>query len=267
MAKPLWSLITVTFNSAQALQSFWGPLRLPAQVEWIVVDNSSTDDTREVAEKLGARVISLDSNVGFATANNRGFEASLGDYVAFVNPDVRIDPVSLDDLARWLDSNPDSLAAPQLLNFDGSLQANGRGMPYLWHNILHRLNPGLADSLGYTIFAQRGEQVEVVWAMGAALVGTREVFMRLSGPWNSRYFVYYEDHEIGIRAGKRDIRTYVLGDILWTHGWERATKNLNPKAWRLELASMGRFYRSHPSLLAPVHRPRHRDQMQAPVDS
>ena len=57
---PWCSLITVTHNSRLALEEFWGKNdKLPADVEWIVVDNASTDDSADLAESLGAIVIRL----------------------------------------------------------------------------------------------------------------------------------------------------------------------------------------------------------------
>jgi hypothetical protein len=59
--------------------------------EIIVADNGSTDDSAALAERAGARVLRLGSNLGFAAAVNRGIEAAHTDWVAILNNDVTLD--------------------------------------------------------------------------------------------------------------------------------------------------------------------------------
>jgi GT2 family glycosyltransferase len=60
--------------------------------EIIVADNGSSDDSAEVAERAGARVLRLGHNFGFAAAVNRGIEAARTDWVAILNNDVTLEP-------------------------------------------------------------------------------------------------------------------------------------------------------------------------------
>lgn len=244
---PSWSLVTVTFNSAPALREFWGNLDLPDTVEWIVVDNASLDDSVEVAKTLGARVIRLDKNIGFGAANNRGFQASSGEYVAFVNPDVRVVPHTLDTLEESI-ARTEGLVSPQLLNGDGSAQPNGRGYPFLLFKILNRLQSNSAES-GYRRFAKSGEEIDVVWFMGAAVAGRRTTLSDL-GPWDEHFFVYYEDSDLGMRARARGLRRLVTGNVQWRHGWARDTSKPSFAAWRREIPSMVKFYARYPYLLS-----------------
>ena len=244
--------MTVTYNNSSVLKKYWGGLALPADVEWIVVDNASTDDSVSVAESLGAHVISLPKNCGFGAANNVGFDHASAPYVAFVNPDITMDVDSLNTLRNVLDSG-DVIVSPQLINDDGTLQANGRGWPFLLHKIQHRLDPSKLDNR-YRLLADEGESKEVAWFIGAAVAGKREFFTKL-GPWDTTFFLYYEDSDLCLRASKLGYRSVVCGDVRWIHGWQRETTSFSFAPWKRELASMTKFYWRYPSLLSafPTH--------------
>ena len=66
--------------------------------EVIVADNGSADDSAAWAERAGARVLRLGSNLGFAAAANRGVEAARTDWVAILNNDVTLDAAWLEKL-------------------------------------------------------------------------------------------------------------------------------------------------------------------------
>ncbi|PRZ11656.1 glycosyltransferase [Nesterenkonia sandarakina] len=242
-----WSLVTVTYNSAAMLREYWSNVRLPSEVEWIVVDNASADDSVEVARQLGARVISLTRNVGFGTANNIGFRSSESKFVGFLNPDVSPKLEDLIELEEVIISTA-GIVAPQLTNPDGSLQPNGRGYPFLFDKVRNRLDPSGADS-SYRIFASAKEDVPVVWFMGAVVLGTREQLENL-GPWDERFFVYYEDSDLGLRAAAAGLPRTVTGRVRWVHGWARETSKLAVGPWVRELPSMVKFYSRYPRLLS-----------------
>lgn len=111
MSAHQWTVVTVTYNSADTLRRCW---RAAKPYEWIVVDNASSDDSVVVAEELGARVIRLPENVGFSKANNVGVRQAAGEYVVFANPDLEIDPDGMDVLKQHLDTHG-GLVAPQLI--------------------------------------------------------------------------------------------------------------------------------------------------------
>lgn len=248
---PTWALITVSYNSAAALREFWGSVQLPSSVQWVVVDNASTDDSREVAAELGATVIPLDSNIGFGPANNVGFRATTAPYVGFVNPDVSVDVPSLDLLRRVIDRER-AIVSPQLVDPDGGLQPNGRGFPFLASKITNRLEANDRGS-GYRRFAPSGQDVRVVWFMGAVVLGSRPVLQRL-GPWDERFFVYYEDSDLGLRAAAAGVPRILSGRTRWVHGWARETTRFDWKPWKRELPSMMKFYSRYPVLLSPFPR-------------
>lgn len=82
------------------------------KVEIIVVDNGSTDRTREIAEGFGARVLRDDaSNV--SGLRNRGAAISTGEVLAFVDADCEAAPDWIErGLAYWGDGHVAGWGAP-----------------------------------------------------------------------------------------------------------------------------------------------------------
>ncbi|MGH8639481.1 MAG: glycosyltransferase family A protein, partial [Burkholderiales bacterium] len=98
-AAPLVSVVLCTFNRSQLLGGAVEALlrqdpETPAY-EVIVVDNNSTDATRDVIEGFlpGGRVrYQFESRQGLSVARNRGIEIARGDIIAFTDDDVRVRP-------------------------------------------------------------------------------------------------------------------------------------------------------------------------------
>jgi N-acetylglucosaminyl-diphospho-decaprenol L-rhamnosyltransferase len=134
-----WSVITVTKDSAGDLRQFWNS-DIPDNVEWIVVDNASTDGSVELARELGATiVVPLKENRGFAAACNVGLSLATAELTAFANPDVEVRYKELGKFSEIL-AVEEVLIAPQLLYPNGKIQHNGRGNPHLSNKVLGRLN-------------------------------------------------------------------------------------------------------------------------------
>ncbi|WP_308220045.1 glycosyltransferase [Microbacterium sp. CFH 31415] len=244
-SSPRRSLITVTFNSREALMRFWHDRDMDDQTEWIVVDNFSSDDSAALAETLGARVIRLPKNVGFSAANNAGLATARGDFIGFVNPDVGIDAAAIDRLEE-LARETGAVVGPQLLDPDGTIQPNGRGFPLLTAKIRNRLR---GDDHRYLLTSDGAAPRPVVWLMGAAVFGTRATIDRIGG-WDSRFFIYYEDSDIGLRAWHEGVRVLLAPTATATHGWARETSGkFRWMPWLREIASMAKFYSRYPEMI------------------
>jgi rSAM/selenodomain-associated transferase 2 len=82
------SIVIPAINESTDLNAFL-PQRLPEEVcEVILVDGGSTDDTREIARRLGWQVIS--SPRGRAVQMNAGAAIARGDVLLFVHADTRL---------------------------------------------------------------------------------------------------------------------------------------------------------------------------------
>jgi len=74
-----------------------------ATLETVVVDDASSDATRQVLALYGdrIRVLGNEENVGFAAACNRGAAAASGEWLVFLNNDTLPQPGWLDALLRY----------------------------------------------------------------------------------------------------------------------------------------------------------------------
>jgi GT2 family glycosyltransferase len=94
------SAVVPHWNRRDLLETFFENIRKQTRPfdEVIIVDNGSSDDSAEFAERCGARVLRLERNFGFARAVNRGIELARGDWIAILNNDVTLDPLWLETL-------------------------------------------------------------------------------------------------------------------------------------------------------------------------
>ena len=112
---PLVSIVLVTWNNLGFTQQCVESLRADEtwpSVEWIFVDNGSSDDTPGYLRTLSeqdprVRVIFNDENRGFAAANNQGLEIARGETLVLLNNDTVVPPGWLPRLVRNLHARPD----------------------------------------------------------------------------------------------------------------------------------------------------------------
>ncbi|MCS6952386.1 MAG: glycosyltransferase [Bryobacterales bacterium] len=90
---------------AQCLQCLFQSETPP--YECLVVDDGSTDETAEVAEKLGARVLRTGGRRGPAHARNLGARAARGDVLLFLDADVCVHPDTLSRVASAFETDPE----------------------------------------------------------------------------------------------------------------------------------------------------------------
>ncbi len=114
--RELVSIIIVSWNGLhwlkKSIPSLFRVSYRPFEI--ILVDNSSTDGTKEwVSEHFpDVSIISIDKNLGYAEANNRGFEVSRGAYVLFLNNDVEVESEFVNNLVSAIEKD-DTIAGAQ----------------------------------------------------------------------------------------------------------------------------------------------------------
>jgi glycosyltransferase involved in cell wall biosynthesis len=88
MSVPNLSVIVITRNEGHQISDCLKSVAFAD--EWIVVDAGSTDDTREQAVALGARVTRTDDWPGFGRQKNRALELAQGRWVLSLDADERV---------------------------------------------------------------------------------------------------------------------------------------------------------------------------------
>lgn len=197
---PKVSIVIVNLNGKQHLRECFGSimkLRYPKdKLEVVVVDNGSTDGSVAlIQEKYGwVKLLTNQKNEGFAKPSNDGASAATGEYVAFINNDMRVEPDWLSELIDSIRRNNAQCAGSVILNWDGKLldfaggTATYYGMGYQFG--FHKPLGEAADLLS----ADR----ELLFACGGAMLVERKLFLDCGG-FDEDYFAYFEDLDLGWR--------------------------------------------------------------------
>lgn len=107
---PKVSVIIATYNRATFLPETLDSVRVQTDpnYELVVVDDGSTDETREVVERdAGTARYLHQENRGRSSARNLGITQSTGDYLLFLDSDDLLLPHALATLAGYLDQHPE----------------------------------------------------------------------------------------------------------------------------------------------------------------
>jgi glycosyltransferase involved in cell wall biosynthesis len=155
-------------------------------VEVVVVDDASTDDTPRIAARYPVRTVRLDRNGGAGIARNRGMSAAHGDIFFFVDSDVALAPDAVANAVRAFAADP-ALGAVWGVYGDRPLVDDGVvERVQVLHGHFRQIS---ARSVHTGHFAIGAVHRRVVDAIG----GFDE---RLFGQWTN------EDHEFGLRIAR-----------------------------------------------------------------
>lgn len=131
--KPKVSLIVLTYNNLALTKECLHSIERNTEYdnyEVIIVDNLSTDDTRDYLlknyrGKPNYTVILNDENMGFAAGNNIGLEKATGDILVILNNDTYVSPFWLGSLVKAFKRNPDlGLVGPVTNNIGNESKIN-----------------------------------------------------------------------------------------------------------------------------------------------
>jgi len=199
-------------------------------VELFFVDNNSCDESVSVARQKGVSVINLNRNLGYAgacyvTFNHVRVRGINPDLFVFLNNDIIMDSENFYKFIRFVfllkKRFQGIIVTPLLLNgYTGELDHGGQFIDSTgatW-SISLVMNRRMATML---------KPIFVSYCDGAVLVAD-DVALERVGVFDPRFFMYYEDVELGLRAWSRGIPSILLPIIVGVH-YRSATAKVRPE--------------------------------------
>lgn len=187
--------------------------------EIIVVDNASTDGSKEMMQRPFPDITYLyqTENTGFPKGNNIGVDKAAGKYVCILNPDT----IVAEDTFTILLKSYEELTVPGILGcrlIDGSgsfLKESKRSTPTPWVAFtkvlsLYRLFP--KNRLFNRYYAQQVKENEtgtVDILAGAFMFMKRELYVQVGG-FDEGCFMYSDDIDLSYTVLKQGLHNYYV---------------------------------------------------------
>ncbi|HEV2791657.1 MAG TPA: glycosyltransferase family 2 protein [Solirubrobacterales bacterium] len=238
------AVVVPSWNSLDLLPRCLGSLREQGvEVEALVVDNGSTDGTVAYLEREGVPHVALPRNTGFAAAVNLGAARVSAPTILVLNADAVLEPGALRALLDALEADG-SLAGvqPRILQLEeGAATDLATARLYSVGQRLSRDGRAFETGAGEAQGPDAERPREVFGVCGAACLLRRELFDELGG-YDERYFAFYEDVDLNLRAriaGRRF--AYVPEAVVWHLGNASWTAEApRPSAWNARLVARNR---------------------------
>lgn len=255
----------MNYNTSDVLEKCIESINLfekNTEKEIIIVDNKSgVDSINKLNLILGKnkdiRCIFLDSNKGFAYANNRGVEISSGDFILILNPDIVFTKSVLSGLTQLLSEKSTGAVGVKLYGEDGIFQKKyyhkyPKIIQYvLFYSIFSKPFINSQKLTGKYIEADINEEKsdlqEVPQIPGAFIFLKKEVYNEFKG-FNESFFLFFEDVDFCYRISKK-YKMYI-SDYKVNHiGASSMMMDTNYKIYALFIVSYVNFFRQNYSYL------------------
>lgn len=201
-----------------------------------VVDNGSTDETREVLPKAFPQIhyFYMERNLGFARGVNFASREARGEFLLLLNSDARIAPDALQIAVDWMRGHPCcGIVGGQLYHPNGRKQNSIANFPSLATELLNKF---LLRTFWPKEFPGKEQEfrepLEVDSVIGAFFLVRRSVWDLLGG-LDERFFFFLEETDFCLRARQAGFSTTHLPQVRVWHG-QGQTARQNLAAARIE---------------------------------
>lgn len=214
------SIIIINYNTKEITQQCIDSIFKHTKTvtfEVIVVDNNSTDGSKEILSKDNRiTYIYNPTNLGFGTANNIGYQHAKGEYIFLLNSDTVLlnDAVSI--FYNKIKELPQHIGClgSMLLDNNHSIGLSYGKFPTIWSSLYHlALCPILHLNIQFEkYFNYKGipkDWIEVDYITGADIFLKRNIIEEY-GLFDSNYFLYYEETDMQKRYSKIGIGRAII---------------------------------------------------------
>jgi GT2 family glycosyltransferase len=225
------------------------------KVSIFIVDNDSEDnDLRAWLSGQGfegLNWISGQGNIGFGRAHNLVLEEVSSDFHLILNPDVDISTEGISNGLNFFTEHPEcGLITPVTTDKDGQKQVLCKMYPTILDLTLRGFAPVWLKSIfskRLDEYAMKGINTESVYwdppiVSGCFMLFRTEVLKGLGG-FDPRFFLYFEDFDLSLRASKITKVAYVPSVKIVHYGGEAARKGLKHIVFFVHSAVM--FFNKH----------------------
>jgi hypothetical protein len=167
------------------LSAIYAQTRPPAEV--IVVDDASTDRSREIAARFPCTVVAFAANRGVSAARNAGAAAADGDVLFFVDSDIALAPDAVAGALAVLSEHPDCGVAQGIYDIrplfaDGPVEEYKTLCEHFWR----RRDAGVASATLFALTAVRRAAFDAVGGFDETLRDAEDI------EWGTRLPASYE---------------------------------------------------------------------------
>ncbi|MDP9644170.1 GT2 family glycosyltransferase/glycosyltransferase involved in cell wall biosynthesis [Actinopolyspora lacussalsi] len=201
---PMVSVITVNYHGTESTITCLNAAREldypPDRLELICVDNeSSTENAERLGALDGVKLLTSRENLGFAGGCNLGAREANGTVLAFLNNDAVPDPKWSRAAVEVLRAEPTvGAVAGKVLDWQGSrIDFVDGGLT--WFGMGYKRHAGELDD------GSHDGARDVLFGTGSSLFVRAELFRALGG-FDERFFMFYEDVDLGWRLNLRGWR-------------------------------------------------------------
>ena len=233
-------------------------------VDVIVVDHDADPVRGRELSEAHPRIIYEPrcENRGFAAGINRAARRTTSPLLVVLNPDVELRAPIVPTLAACLASHPNAAIVGGLVReADGRVQASARRFPDLstafggrtsWLTRVLPRNPLTRRNLSPTNL--EAGCAEVDWVTGAFMMVRRDVFESLGG-FDERFFMYWEDSDLCLRALKAGWKTMYEPRAEVIHFTGRASRHAPMRSQLAFHRSVFHYYWKHAGFIGRVISP------------
>ena len=246
------TIVIVSYNTRDILRNCLEALFENSEgidMEVFVVDNNSADDSAAMVRRdfPSIRLIANNKNLGFAAANNQAFALASGRYIVLLNPDAYIRPASIEHCLAFMERTPQcGLAGGKIISPEGRLEPSARRFPSALSKLLTL--SGLSGKFPHSPILNHHEfggfahdhPLEVDWVPGTFTIIRKEMLDAI-GAFDERFYIYYEETDLCLRAKKAGWKIFFIPDAEVMHIGGACSKTRKDKAFDNKAAQVLTF--------------------------